>query len=147
MKVLTVQQPFASLIASGLKEYEFRTWRTAYRGEILIHAAKKTDRGAMARLADLCPEYPTGCIMARATLTDCVRVDDAFRDVLRQMHPTVYAGITESPAWEGYGFRLEDIRPVGPVAAKGMLGLWEYDGEILLPEGAETKGDDHGTKA
>ena len=28
MKVITIKQPFASLIAEGLKEYEFRTWKT-----------------------------------------------------------------------------------------------------------------------
>ena len=38
MKVITIKQPFASLIASGQKEYEFRTWKTSYRGDILIHA-------------------------------------------------------------------------------------------------------------
>lgn len=40
MKVLTIKQPFATLIAEKLKEYEFRTWKTKYRGEILIHAGK-----------------------------------------------------------------------------------------------------------
>lgn len=40
MKVLTIKQPFATLIAEELKEYEFRTWKTKYRGEILIHAGK-----------------------------------------------------------------------------------------------------------
>lgn len=27
MKVITIKQSFASLIAAGLKEYEFRTWK------------------------------------------------------------------------------------------------------------------------
>ena len=40
MKVLTIKQPFATLIAEKLKEYEFRTWKTKYRGEIFIHAGK-----------------------------------------------------------------------------------------------------------
>ncbi len=40
MKVLTIKQPFVTLIAEELKEYEFRTWKTKYRGEILIHAGK-----------------------------------------------------------------------------------------------------------
>ena len=30
MKVLTVKQPYATLIAEGIKEYEFRTWKTKY---------------------------------------------------------------------------------------------------------------------
>ena len=38
MKVLTLKQPWATLVAENLKQYEFRTWKTNYRGEILIHA-------------------------------------------------------------------------------------------------------------
>lgn len=34
MKVLTIRQPWASLIMAGLKEYEFRSWKTNYRGEL-----------------------------------------------------------------------------------------------------------------
>ena len=49
MKVITIKQPFATLIAEGLKEYEFRTWKTSYRGEILIHAGKGVDKKAMER--------------------------------------------------------------------------------------------------
>lgn len=30
MKVITIKQPFTSLIAEGLKEYEFRTWKTNF---------------------------------------------------------------------------------------------------------------------
>ena len=40
MKVITIKQPWATLIAEGYKEYEFRTWNTKYRGELLIHAGK-----------------------------------------------------------------------------------------------------------
>jgi hypothetical protein len=38
MKVLTLKQPWATLVANGLKEYEFRSWKTNYRGKLLIHA-------------------------------------------------------------------------------------------------------------
>lgn len=38
MKAITIKQPWATLIAKGYKEYEFRTWKTKYRGDILIHA-------------------------------------------------------------------------------------------------------------
>lgn len=44
VKAITIKQPFATLIAEGLKEYEFRTWRTKYRGDILIHAGKGIDK-------------------------------------------------------------------------------------------------------
>lgn len=41
MKALTIWQPWASLIATGEKIYETRSWPTKYRGPIAIHAAKK----------------------------------------------------------------------------------------------------------
>lgn len=44
MKVITIKQPFASLIAEGYKKYKFRTWKTKYRVEILIHAGKGEDK-------------------------------------------------------------------------------------------------------
>ena len=31
MKVLTIREPWASLIINGYKEYEFRNWKTNYR--------------------------------------------------------------------------------------------------------------------
>ena len=39
MKVLSIKQPWASLIASGIKDIENRTWKTKFRGRILIHAS------------------------------------------------------------------------------------------------------------
>ena len=39
MKVITIKQPWATLIAEGIKKYEFRSWKTNYRGEIYIHAS------------------------------------------------------------------------------------------------------------
>ena len=41
MKALTLWQPWATLIALGLKRYETRSWSTNYRGPLMIHAAKR----------------------------------------------------------------------------------------------------------
>ena len=42
MKVLSVQQPWASLIVAGIKDVENRTWKPKEMpGRILIHASKK----------------------------------------------------------------------------------------------------------
>jgi hypothetical protein len=38
MKTLTIKQPWANLIAHGIKDIENRTWKTNYRGKVLIHA-------------------------------------------------------------------------------------------------------------
>ncbi len=40
MRALTILQPWAEMIARGVKRVENRTWRTKYRGEIAIHAGK-----------------------------------------------------------------------------------------------------------
>lgn len=43
MKVLTIKQPWATLIMQGYKRFEFRSWQTKYRGDLLIHAGKGID--------------------------------------------------------------------------------------------------------
>jgi len=41
MKTLSIKQPWAHLIASGIKDIENRTWRTNFRGKIHIHVSGK----------------------------------------------------------------------------------------------------------
>lgn len=127
MKAITIKQPFASLIAAGLKEYEFRTWKINYRGEILIHAGKGIDKEAMKKFESLNLDYPTGCIIAKAKLTDCIPVTEAMREELREKNFLVYSGTTESIDWNGYGFKLENVETMEPIFVNGMLGLWEYN--------------------
>ena len=129
MKVITIKQPFATLIAEGLKEYEFRTWKTSYRGEILIHACKGVDKKAMERFKYLNLEYPSGCIIAKATITDCVYVDDTLKEELQKKDDKVYYGVINKDSnWDGYGFKLENIEKISPIEIKGKLSLWNYEG-------------------
>lgn len=80
MKALSVRQPWAWLIVHGGKDIENRTWKTAYRGPVLIHAAKKVDLTAYNSLADegigLPPmeELHTGGIIGRVEIVDCVSI-------------------------------------------------------------------------
>jgi hypothetical protein len=39
VKTLSVKQPYATLICAGVKRVENRTWKTDYRGRLLIHAS------------------------------------------------------------------------------------------------------------
>lgn len=128
MKAITIKQPFATLIAEGLKEYEFRTWKTKYRGDILIHAGKSVDKATMKKFAYLNLHYPLGCFVAKATITDCVEVNDEKRGVLRKKNFAIYEGTTENNSWHGYGFKIENVVKIAPVLASGKLGLWEYEG-------------------
>ncbi len=127
MKVITIKQPFATLIAEGLKEYEFRTWRTKYRGEILIHAGKGIDKKAMERYRHLNLKYPLGCIIAKATITDCIKIDDDAREMLKQKNSFVYSSIIKHIEWDGYGFKLENVIRIEPIPVNGKLSLWDYD--------------------
>lgn len=126
MKVITIKQPWATLIAKGYKEYEFRTWKTKYRGEILIHAGKGTDKEAMTRFEDLKLEYPEGCIIAKAKITDCIYVDDNFRKRVIPKNPNFYKSLNRTE-WKGYGFKIEEVEEIRPIKINGKLSLWEYD--------------------
>jgi hypothetical protein len=47
IKAVSLWEPWASLIRTGAKTYETRSWATSYRGSLLICAAKKKDPEAM----------------------------------------------------------------------------------------------------
>lgn len=126
MKVITIKQPFASLIAEGYKKYEFRTWKTKYRGDILIHAGKGIDKAAMKKFESFNLSYPTGCIIAKAKLSDCVFIDSDMKQKLKQENSLVYSGVVNDDDWEGYGFYLENIEKIDPISINGKLSLWDY---------------------
>jgi ASCH domain-containing protein len=51
MKIISIRQPWASLIVSGAKDVENRTWPTRYRGPVLVHASQRAD--SVTERADL----------------------------------------------------------------------------------------------
>lgn len=127
MKTLTINQPFATLIVEGLKEYEFRTWKTNYRGEILIHAGKSVDKKAMKKYEYLGSEYPKGCIIGKATITDCIKIDDNARKILKEKNSIIYSNIIDNKDWNGYGFKLENVEKLENIEVCGKLSFWEFD--------------------
>lgn len=127
MKVITIKQPFATLIIKGYKKYEFRTWRTKYRGEILIHAGKGIDHKAMKKFEYLNLEYPSGCIIGKVNITDCIEVDDEFRRYLAKEDSVVYGSIIKHTEWYGFGFKMENPQEIDNIPINGKLSLWDYD--------------------
>lgn len=128
MKVITVKQPWTTLIAEGLKEYEFRTWKTKYRGDILIHAGKGVDKKAMDRYKHLNLEYPSGCIIAKATIKDCVLMDEEMKQLLKSKNDLIYYNIVrQSDDVINYGFKLENVEKIDPIFINGKLSLWDYN--------------------
>lgn len=126
MKVLTIKQPWATLIMQGDKRFEFRSWQTKYRGDLLIHAGKGIDKEAIKRLAKYLPdEIPLGKILGKVTLVDCVKMCSEFKDMLLKENPDIY---TKSSFQENYGWQVENVKVFDePIEAKGHLSLWEYE--------------------
>ena len=74
MKVLTLKQPWATLVAEGIKKYEFRSWKTNYRGKILIHAGTGIDKKELEKYKDLNLEFPSKRILAEVEIEDCLEL-------------------------------------------------------------------------
>ena len=127
MKVLTIKQPYASLIASGIKQYEFRSWKTKYRGEVLIHAGKSVDTKAMEEFKCYDLKYPKGCIIAKVMISDCIKVDDKFKKILAKENYLVYNHVIDDDKYNGYAFKMDNVKLVKPIYIKGKLGLWNYE--------------------
>lgn len=126
MKVLTIKQPWATLIMEGYKRFEFRSWQTKYRGDLLIHAGKGVDREAVSRLKKYMPEeLPKGKILGRVKLIDCIKCDENFKNKCLQENKDVYAksSFKENYAWQ---LEMEEVYKE-PIEAKGQLGLWNYE--------------------
>jgi hypothetical protein len=90
MKAITIHQPWATLIVAGEKRYETRSWQTAHRGLLAVHAARKFTEDmrtligmdpffqALARHGITKPEQlPKGAVIGVAELTDCVATPSA----------------------------------------------------------------------
>ena len=127
MKVLTIREPWASLILNGYKKYEFRSWKTNYRGKILIHAGLGIDKDKLDRFRDYNIEYSKGAIIGEAEIVDCILIDKEFKDELRRINPTVYAS---SDYMETYAWKLDNVKQYDKIIyTKGKLGLWNYEME------------------
>ena len=127
MKVITIKEPYATLIAEGYKEYEFRVWKTNYRGEVLIHASKNIDKENAERFKHLNLTYSPGKIIAKAKITDCVLVDEEFAKKMLEKDPVVYSNLKRKREKRLYGFKIENVEKIDPIEVNGKLSLWEYD--------------------
>ena len=125
MKVLTIKQPWASLIVYKYKKYEFRSWKTNYRGKILIHAGLSIEKNCIEKFKDYNMNYIKGAIVGEAELTDCILVDEKFDKELRSVEPLVYGNNHIG----NYAWKLENVKIYDKlIYVKGKLGLWNYEG-------------------
>lgn len=128
MKALTIKEPWATLIIEGYKKYEFRSWKTNYRGKILIHAGLSLEKNMIEIFEKYDLDYKFGYIIGEAEIVDCILVDEKFNEKLSKINPLVYGKINHM---ETYGWKLENVKKYDkPIPCKGKLGLWNYEGDI-----------------
>lgn len=124
MKVLTLKQPWASLVANGYKIYEFRSWKTNYRGEILIHAGCGVDKEWLDKVKDYGIDFPKKKILCKVVLEDCLEIDDKLNKEILKLDKNVYG----EKIRDGYAWKLGKVTKVEiEKKINGQLGLWNYE--------------------
>ncbi|HET8688045.1 MAG TPA: hypothetical protein VFM18_15530 [Methanosarcina sp.] len=134
-KVLTLWQPYASLVSLQLKEYETRSWSTNYRGVLLIHAAKRPLKNPERMLlekvskdfpqiaAQLPDEFPMGALLCKCQLTNCIP-------------NSVMPPITPQEKLFGlygtgrYAWKLSNVEDFYIPNIKGSQGLWTFNNAL-----------------
>ena len=119
LKALTIRQPWAWAVIYAGRDVENRRWQTAYRGPLLIHAAKQADPAAAARLlwtmSD--PEafgQPRTAFEARGAIIGIAYLSEILTD-----SPSQWA------EQRCYHWKLESPAPVdAPVPCQGRQRLW-----------------------
>lgn len=138
MKVISIIQPWATLIALGEKQFETRSWRTKHRGELAIHSSKKTDkkicqlepyRSTLEKHGYSEKNLPVGVILATCNLSDCFKVTEDLGTgaTLDDGHFVSGNEYMFGDFSEGrFAWKLTDVEMLkDPIPAKGQLGLWE----------------------
>lgn len=125
MKVITLKQPWATLVAEGYKKFEFRTWSTKYKGELYIHAGKGIDKEALKKFEHLNLDYPKSKIIAKVNLIECIELTPKInKDIIKQ-NPLVYSNKVNR---EGYAWKIELIKKITcEKTVNGQLGIWNLD--------------------
>lgn len=122
MKVITLKQPWATLVAEGLKKYEFRSWKFNYRGEILIHAGKGIDKDAMKKFEHLNLNYPHSKIIAKVKILDCIELNDEINKQIIEENELIYG---HKYYRTGYAWKLELIEKINDqTEVSGKQGIW-----------------------
>jgi hypothetical protein len=158
MKGFSLTQPWASLVALGHKRIETRSWSTNYRGEVLIHAAKKFPRDCQEMCAEEpflgllkaagytnTKQLPLGLIVAVARIENVfsTNVINAARRIPTELYQLPHERECGDYSDDRYGWLLTNVRRLstplpaahldrdGVIKEGGALGLWSVP-QVLL---------------
>lgn len=133
MKAISLWQPWATLVATGAKQYETRSWSTTYRGPLIIHAAKRYDdlpqRGkhrnhfikAFGEAGIYFPltEIPRGVYLCIVDLVEVVTTESIVNLISEQER--AFGNYSSGR----FAWKLENVRVFPePVPARGYQRLW-----------------------
>lgn len=130
MKVLSLKEPYATLIKLGKKKIETRSFKTNYRGELYIHASStkipkewKNNKQLMDLVKDTSLNF--GYIICKCKLVDCIYMNEEFLTKIKKNKLEYLCGDYKLGR---YAFVLDDIEVLDkPIFVKGRLGIWIYD--------------------
>ena len=120
LRVLSVRQPWASLIASGRKVIELRSWSTKYRGPVLIVSGRAPWRGDHG--FELGPLGQTICVVDLVDVRPVVSADSR-------------AACITPPDGFDFAWVLANPRDVIVAPIKGKMGLYRADATLLRAAG------------
>ena len=112
MKALSVRQPWARLLSEGRKTIELRSWKTNYRGPLLICAALRPHAAGVETWGD----GLRGCALAIVDLIDVRTAIPADADA---------ACVVPEP--NSFAWVVANARPVTPFPISGRLSLFEVN--------------------
>jgi hypothetical protein len=131
-RALTLTQPWAGLIVTGVKCIENRPWKLPKNmagKRFAVHASREVDEATVDYLKAMgIPEHPlwrvTGAVVGVARATGYV-------SSLAELEEATRAGRAPADSatfWMGpFAFLLADQRPIAtPVVCKGALGFWGF---------------------
>ena len=129
MRAITIQQPWASLVALRAKRYETRSWNTHYRGPLAIHASA-TFSETQRRLARSGP-FVAVCQLTAVFKTTDSSGQSAFEFARADLSNREEAFGDFSPG--RFAWLLTNVIALeNPIPARGALGLWEWNDEALI---------------
>lgn len=151
LKVISLWQPWASLMALGYKGIETRGWSTSYRGELGIHAAKKRDEGgrwlwedeqedgAIERHLGSFDKLPFGQLVALVDLVDVVPTRwllESHEDKASYLRVEFFGDSKPEERYGNYSpgrfaWITRNRRSVRPVPVRGEQGLFTVDRSII----------------
>lgn len=134
MKALSVRQPYAGLIVRGEKTIEMRSWRTDYRGPILICAGRTSevtfdDPEEQARFDK---EFPRNIALGIADLVSIHKYTTRDAEGTGERYVCGLLGEAFEPAaldYDGFAWVLADARPIEPFPVRGRPGLFD----VVMP--------------